>query len=99
MHLLIKSFIGIDQGIAYLFATELNGKRHAGSMSEILKLNKLKLITIYSYDRNFDSPILVKNSENNRAFICSSINNSLNQKIISQKIKINGLSVSVLNNE
>jgi len=95
----LNNFIGIDQGIAYLFATELNGKRHTGSMSEILKLNKSKLITIYSYEQNFDSPILVENSENNRAFICSSIGNSLNQKIIKQKIKINGLSVSVLDNE
>jgi hypothetical protein len=95
----LKSFIGIDQGIAYLFATELNGKRHTGSMSEILKLNKLRLITIYSYDENFDSPILIRNSKNNRAFICSSIDNSLNQKIINQKIKTNGLSVSVLDNE
>lgn len=95
----LSSFIGIDQGIAYLFATELNGKRHTGSMSEILKLNKLKAITIQCYEQNFDSPILVKNSMNNRAFICSSIDNSLNQKIIKQKIKINGLSVSVIENE
>lgn len=95
----LNSFIGIDQGIAYLFATELNGKRHTGSMSEILNLNKSKSIIIYSYDPNFDSPILVKNNKNDRAFICSSIDNSLNQKIIKQKIKINGLAVSVLDNE
>jgi nucleoside-specific outer membrane channel protein Tsx len=95
----LKSFIGIDQGIAYLFAAELNGKRHTGSMSKILKFNKSKSITIYSYELNFDSPILIKNSENDRAFICSSIDNSLNQKIIKQKIKINGLAVSVLDNE
>lgn len=95
----LSHFVGIDQGIAYLFATELNGKRHIGSMSEILKLNEAKFITIYSYDENFDSPILVRNLKNDRAFICSSIDNSLNQKIIKQKIKINGLSVSVLDNE
>lgn len=95
----LNNFIGIDQGIAYLFAAELKGKRHTGSMDEILKLNKQKLITIYSYEENFDSPILVKNSNNDRAFICSSIDNSLNQKIIKQKIKINGLAVSILDNE
>ncbi len=95
----LSHFIGIDQGIAYLFATELNGKRHTGSMSEILKLNEAKFITIYSYDENFDSPILVRNLKNDRAFICSSIDNSLNQKIINQKIKISGLSVSILDNE
>lgn len=95
----LKSFIGIDQGIAYLFATELKGKRHIGSMSNILKLNRFELITIYSYDQNFDSPILIRNLQNDRAFICSSIDNSLNQKIINQKIKISGLSVSVLKNE
>lgn len=95
----LSHFIGIDQGIAYLFAKELNGKRHTGSMREILKLNESKFIMIYSYDEDFDSPILVRNLENDKAFICSSIDNSLNQKIIKQKIKINGLSVSVLEDE
>lgn len=92
-------FTGIDQGVAYLFATELNGKRHKGSMSDILKLNQTEFITIYSYDENFDSPILVRNLKNDRSFICSSIDNSLNQKIIKKKIKINGFAVSVLQNE
>jgi len=95
----LSRFTGIDQGIAYLFATKLNGKRHTGSMNEILKLNKLKNVTIYSYELNYDSPILVVNFKNNRAFICSSISNSLNQKIIKKKIKINDLSVILLNNE
>lgn len=95
----LNSFIGLDQGIAYLFATELNGKRHKGSMSEIIELNKLKVIIVYSYDLNFDSPILVKNNKNDRAFICSSTANSLNQRIIKQKIKIKGLAVTLLDNE
>ncbi len=95
----LKHFTGIDQGIAYLFATELNGKRHKGSMSNIIKLNQTEFITIFSYDESFDSPILVRNLKNDRAFICSSIDNSLNQKIIKQKIKINGFAVSVLDNE
>ena len=95
----LSKFSGIDQGIAYLFATKLNGKRHTGSMKEILKLNKLENITIYSYDLNFDSPILVVNLENNRAFICSSIRNSLNQEIIKKKIEINDIAVKLLDNE
>lgn len=94
----LKGFVGIDQGLAYLFATELNGKRHTGSMSDILKLHKSKTVIIYSYEPNFDSPILVTNPKNGRAFICSSIENAINQRIIKQKIKINGLEVSV-NNE
>lgn len=95
----LSKFTGIDQGIAYLFATELNGKRHTGSMNEILKFNKLKNVTIYSYEPNYDSPILVVNFENNRAFICSSISNSLNQEIIKKRIKIKDLSVILKNNE
>lgn len=95
----LRHFVGIDQGIAYLFSTELNGKRHKGSMSEILKLNSSKFITFYSYDDTFDSPVLVRNLDNDRAFICSSIDNSLNQTIIKKKININGLSVSLLEDE
>ena len=68
-------------------------------MSSILKLNQTEFITIFSYDESFDSPILVRNLKNDRAFICSSIDNSLNQEIIKQKIKINGFAVSVLDDE
>ena len=95
----LNEFIGIEQGLAYLFAKELNGKRHTGSMDAILSRNSLNLITIYTYEKRFDSPILVRNLQNNRAFICSCIGNSLNQKLISKKININGLSVSILDNE
>ena len=88
-----------DLRIAYLFSTELNGKRHTGSMNDILKMNKLRNLIVYSYELKYDSPILVVNPKNNRAFICSSISNSLNQIIIKKRIKIKDLSVILTNNE
>ncbi len=94
----LSHFLEINQGIAYLFAEKLKGKR-PGPIGEIIEINKAKFITIYSFDKGYDSPILVRNLQNDRAFICSSIDNSINQTIINQKIKINGLSVSVLENE
>ena len=94
-----NSFTGMEQGLAYLFAIELNGKRHTGSMKDILELNRFKLVTIFSYNEKFDSPILVCNISNKRAFICSSISNSLNQSIIKKKININGLSISIKQDE
>lgn len=93
---IFRSFTGVDQGIAYLFAEELNGKRHIGSMSIILDLNKSNLVKVYSYNEDFDSPILVYNSNNGRAFLCSSIGNSLNQILIRKKVKTNGFAVIIV---
>lgn len=92
---LFKVFEGFEQGIAYLFSETLNGKRHTGSMEEILSNNEKENIVIYSYEENFNSPILVKNTSNNRAFIGSSVQNSLNQEIINQKVSFKDINVSL----
>jgi hypothetical protein len=89
------SFNGIDQGIAYLFAETLNGKRHTGSMDDIIQVHTSEILTLKTIGNTFDSPLLVINPLNNRAFICSSINNSLNQKLIKTKINVNNLAVNL----
>lgn len=90
-----KSFAGLDQGIAYLFAENLNGKRHSGSMDEIIKSNISNTLILKTIGNTFDSPLLVINPINDRAFICSSVNNSLNQQLIKTKIIADNLTVNL----
>lgn len=88
-------YAGLDQGIAYLFATSLNGKRHIGSMSKILDGCTENIVLISTIGSGFNSPLLVINSSNQRAFICSSVSNKLNQEIIKRKIAAKGLIVNI----
>ena len=91
-----KSFSGLEQGIAYLFAPALNGKRHIGSMRKIITNSKKSEVIILSIGENFDSPLLIINSLNNRAFICSSVENNLNQLLIKKHIKTTNLTVNLI---
>jgi hypothetical protein len=77
---IFEDFLGLAQGIAYLFAPTLKGKRHEGSMSDIIDNCIDKEVIIISIVNYADSPLLIINSENDRAFICSSVNNKLNQE-------------------
>jgi hypothetical protein len=91
-----KGFSGLDQGIAYLFAPELNGKRHIGSMTEIIENNKENQVDILSIGDDFDSPLLIINQINDRAFICSAVGNKLNQVLIKKHIKTTNLTVNLI---
>lgn len=90
-----ESFTGVDQGIAYLFAETLNGKRHPGSMKDIIQIHTLDILTLNTIGSTFDSPLLIINPTNDRAFICSSISNSLNQQLIEAKIKVDNLTINL----
>lgn len=91
----LSDFIGIDQGIAYLFAPNLKGKRHTGSMKAILDNHLEDEVDILSIGDNFESPLVFINNSNNRAFICSSIKSKLNQSLIERKIQVKDLTISV----
>jgi len=91
-----KVFSGLEQGIAYLFASVLNGKRHTGSMNEIIEDSMEGELVIMSIGKSFDSPLLFINDSNNRAFICSSVSAKFNQKLIMEHIKINNLTISIV---
>ncbi|MDP1763171.1 MAG: hypothetical protein Q8L07_04725 [Sediminibacterium sp.] len=88
-------FAGLDQGVAYLFATSLNGKRHIGSMSKILNGCTENIVLVSTIGSGFNSPLLVVNTSNQRAFICSSVSNKLNQEMIKRKITVKGLNVNI----
>ncbi len=91
-----EGFAGIDQGIAYLFAETLNGKRHVGTMETIINVHTNKVLTIKTIGDTFDSPLLIINPINDRAFICSSVSNTLNQQLIKTKIKVENLTVKLI---
>lgn len=91
-----KSFSGLDQGVAYIFAPALNGKRHVGSMAEIIEDSMNNEVQILSIGDDFDSPLLIINLLNNRAFICSSVSNKLNQTLIKKYIKVTNLTVNLI---
>lgn len=90
-----KNFKGIDQGIAYLFAETLNGKRHTGSKEDIIQKHTSKTMTLKTIGATFESPLLVINPINDRAFICSSVSNKLNQHLIKTKIQVDNLTVKL----
>ncbi len=90
---IIGKFSSLQPGIAYLFDNDLKGKRHSGSMSNIIAINKDNFIEILSIGEINDGLILVINNLNNRAFICSSTDSKLNQDLINSKIKVQGVSV------
>ena len=90
-----NDFKGITQGLAYLFADNLKGKRHTGPMEEVIKYAQESVVNIQSIGSGFDSPLFILNESNDRAFICSSVTNRLNQELIKQKIRVNGLIVNI----
>jgi hypothetical protein len=91
----LKDFLGIDVGIAYLFAQSLKGKRHTGNMNEILNSCLESNIEIISIGDDFESPLVFINNSNQRAFICSSIKSKSNQSLIKRKIEVNNLTISI----
>ena len=91
----LQDFIGIDLGIAYLFAHSLKGKRHTGNMNEIINSCLDSNIEIISIGDDYESPLVFINSSNQRAFICSSIKSKCNQSLIKRKIEVNNLTISI----
>ena len=64
-------------------------------MGDIVQKHMSKILTLKTIGNTFDSPLLVINQVNDRAFICSSVSNSLNQQLIKTKIKVNNLTVNL----
>lgn len=90
-------YYGLLEGLAYLFSKKLNGKRHVGSMQKIINANKDKIITIRSIATSSFEPIAIENPNNERAFICSSIDSEKNQELLSKHIKVDGYNVILKN--
>jgi hypothetical protein len=92
---IFNDYSKIQEGIAYLYAEVLNGKRHTGSMHDIIQGNLNQYLKVTSIGNMFDGPLLIENAENGRAFICSSISSNLNQKLIKENILIEKFNVNL----
>lgn len=90
-----EPFHGLDQGIAFLFAQTLHGKRHVGSMDQIINQNLENTVVVKIIGESYDSSVLIINPDNDRAFICSSVSNNLNQQLIKSQIQIKDLTVKL----
>jgi hypothetical protein len=91
----LQDFSGIEQGIAYLFANPLKGKRHTGNMNEIINSCLDCNIEIVSIGDEYKGPLVFINNTNQRAFICSSIKSQFNQSLINHKIEVENLSITI----
>jgi len=84
-----KDYYGIAVGIAYLFSKELNGKRHKGSMNDIIKEAQNEGLQVFAIDMADNEPIAVINPKNNRGFIASNPMSVKNATLIIQKTHTN----------
>lgn len=91
-----KNYLELSQGIAFLFSTNLNGRRHSGSKDLIIKDNLDKIIKIIKVIDNNSFPVLIKNEKNDRAFLVSSLTSELNQSLIKQKVVKDNLNVNII---
>lgn len=64
-------------------------------MDYIIQKYTSEILTLKTIGNTFDSPLLVINPENDRAFICSAVSNSLNQQLIKTRIKVDNLTVNL----
>jgi len=88
-----ESYLGVKQGIAYLFSEKLNGKRHIGPMEVVLKENLDKVVTIHSFQGLKDEPLRVSNLQNDRSIVISSKNSKTNSKLIRSNTISDGLNI------
>lgn len=90
-----EGYSDLKVGCAYLFSEELNGKRHVGNMNIILESSLNKTVDLFSINDTFDAPIILANSENNRAIVVSNPGGIENHKILQDKIEVNGLFIDI----
>jgi hypothetical protein len=91
-----KKYLELEQGIAYLFSENLNGKRHIGNKDLIIANSGDQVITFLQLKNTNLYPIAVINNENNRAFIVSALSSSLNIDLVDKNVNVNGLNVEIV---
>ncbi len=90
-----KNYPDLESGLAYLFSPELNGKRHKGNKTDIIKQAENEQITVLFPENLNGTPIMLFNDLNDRAIIISNVDGEFNQQIIEQIIKIDGINIKI----
>lgn len=86
----------LEQAIAFLFSSKLNGKRHVGSMSKIIKKAEKNSLRIVYPDSTNGYPLFLINAKNNRASIISNLHGLLNQNLIRKHIRVNNVEINLI---
>ena len=90
----LKQYLELEQGLAFLFSEKLNGKRHSGLKDKILKSNENKTIAIRKAENTNLPPLFIYNDKNDRAVLISAITSKLNQQLIKKHITVNNLDIN-----
>jgi hypothetical protein len=93
-----STYIELNNGLAFLLAHELKGKRPLGRQSSNLKnADKvtLNVVQIDSEESELNAPIFISNDANNRAIIVSSIQGRANIDALQSVVTVQGISIRV----
>jgi hypothetical protein len=93
-----SAYIELKNGLSFLLAPELNGKRPRGSQSSNLKNADevtLEVIQIDSQEIDKNAPVYISNSSNKRAIIVSSIQGKANIDALQSVVTVQGISIRV----
>lgn len=92
---IFSNYYGIKQGLAFLLTDKLNGKRHSGPMETVLNDNLKTILNIHILEDTIEEPIMIINTVNDRAIICSNIASKTNQNLIYTKTKTKGYDIEL----
>ena len=93
-----SAYIELKNGLAFLLAPELKGKRPLGRQESNLELADevvLDVVQIDSHELDKNAPIFISNSVNNRAIIVSSIQGQANIDALKSVVRVQGISIRV----
>lgn len=85
----------IKSALAYILASELNGKRHVGNQDEILAKNSSEILIVREISVQDKAPIFIGLKSNDRGVVVSCPSGGANQLMLNTKIKIQGININV----
>ncbi len=93
-----SAYIELKNGLAFLLAPELKGKRPLGSQSSNLEFASEEVLDIVQIDSQIfgkNAPVFISNKNNNRAIIISSIQGQANIDALKSVVTVQGISIRV----
>ena len=85
----------IKIALAYLLADNLNGKRHRGSMADILASKKHEILTLRWIDGIDGSPLFIGSQALDRGVLLSSTTGVANRSALAKAVTISGVDINV----
>jgi hypothetical protein len=95
-------YVELKNGLSFLVAENIKGKRHRGKAAEIIQQNAdsaLVLTTIKGEKFGDCSPIMISNPGNDRAIVVSSPSGKTNQRLLGSTVSVTGINIRVNTSE